>query len=133
MRSSYQKKNIYIYIYIYECEIFESISSQHLFCFIYIILQISSSLNISLELELQICLHTTNVKNDVSDMPKCRDGTTFGLGGPRFLKKNIIILYNNFYICVLILAILFYKITFCFSLTISLILLKVMSYSKAFL
>ena len=45
------------------------------------------------------------------------------------LKKNIIIIYICVYMCVLILAILFYKITFYFLLTISLILLRVMLYS----
>ena len=44
------------------------------------------------------------------------------------LKKNIII-YICVYMYVLILAILFYKITFYFLLTISLILLRVMLYS----
>ena len=38
--------------------------------------------------------------------------------------------YIYIYICVLILAILFYKITFYFPLTISLILLRVMLYSQ---
>ena len=44
-------------------------------------------------------------------------------------KKNIMIIYICVYMCVLILAILFYKITFYFLLTISLILLRVMLYS----
>ena len=60
-----------------------------------------------------------------------RDGTTLGLGGamaPLNFFKNILL-----YIFVLILAILFYKITFCFPLLISLILLRVMLYSQTFL
>ena len=48
-----------------------------------------------------------------------------GKGPPNVFLKYIII-----YICVLILAILFYKITFYFPLTISLILLRVMLYSQ---
>ena len=43
-------------------------------------------------------------------------------------KKN-----NLLYICVLILAILFYTITFCFPLRIALILLRVMLYAQTFL
>jgi len=49
------------------------------------------------------------------------------------LKKNIYIYILLLYICVLILSNLFNKITFCFSLTILFILLRVMLYSQAFL
>ena len=52
------------------------------------------------------------------------DKTTIG---PEFFWKKY------YYICVLILAILFYKIIFYFPLRISLILLKVMLYSQTFL
>ena len=52
-----------------------------------------------------------------------RDVATFGLGGA---MASLIFFKIYYYICVLILAILFYKITFCFPLTISLILLRVM-------
>ena len=55
--------------------------------------------------------------HSIKSSPSGRDGTTLGLRGQ----------------CVLILTILFYKITFCFSLTISLILLRVMLYSQTFL
>ena len=61
-----------------------------------------------------------------------RGGTTLGPRGamapPNFFFLNILL-----YMCVLILAILFYKITFYFPLTISLLLLRVMLYSQTFL
>ena len=60
-----------------------------------------------------------------------RDGTTLGLGGAMALPKLFLFLIL-LYICMLILAILFYKITFCFPLTISLILLGVILYSQIF-
>ena len=60
------------------------------------------------------------------------DGTTIGLGGamtpPKFFFLKILL-----YICVLILAILFYKITFFPPLTISLIILRGMLYLQTFL
>ena len=54
---------------------------------------------------------------------------TRGAMPPLILKKK----YYYIYMCVLILAILFYKITFYFPLKISLILLRLMLYSQTFL
>ena len=49
---------------------------------------------------------------------------------PKFFLKKY---YYIYVYCVLILVILFYKITFCFPLTISLIILREMLYPQTFL
>ena len=60
------------------------------------------------------------------------DGTTIGQGG-QWLPPNIFKKILLYIISPQILVILFYKITFCFPLIISLIFLKVMLYSQTFL
>ena len=58
--------------------------------------------------------------------------TTIGLWGGGAVALPNIFFKILLYICVLILVILFYKITFCFSLTVSLIFLRVVLYSQNF-